>query len=148
MRRSPSGFTLIELLVAIAIIGILSAVVLIAANSARQKGINAGIQADLQTVRKEAEIYNINNGNYGRAYPLSLCSTAADYMFSDDLTIKNIVIQLMQYHAGCFASVSPNAYAMWVPLIATSTAVDWCIDSKGNSEYAYPAAGYAGGMCP
>lgn len=51
------GFTLIELLVVIAIIGILSAVVLASLNTARTKGNDAAIKANLNTVRVQAGLY-------------------------------------------------------------------------------------------
>ena len=55
------GFTLIELLVVIAIIGILSAVVLASLNTARGKGSNATVKADLHGIRSQAAIYYDNN---------------------------------------------------------------------------------------
>ncbi|KKW41261.1 MAG: hypothetical protein UY91_C0023G0001, partial [Parcubacteria group bacterium GW2011_GWB1_55_9] len=64
------GFTLIELLVVITIIGILSAVVLVALNGARLRGNDAAIQANLSTIQTQAEVYYGNHNNsYGtRAY--------------------------------------------------------------------------------
>jgi prepilin-type N-terminal cleavage/methylation domain-containing protein len=58
------GFTLIELLVVIAIIGILSSVVLASLNTARGKGANAAVKANLNNIRAQAELSYDTNGNY------------------------------------------------------------------------------------
>ena len=57
------GFTLIELLVVVAIIGILASVVLASLNSARNKGKDAAIFAQLANMRGQAELYYATNGN-------------------------------------------------------------------------------------
>jgi len=57
MKTHLKGFTLIELLVVIAIIGLLSTIVLVSINTARQKGKDAAAQAN----RRQAMSYCANN---------------------------------------------------------------------------------------
>lgn len=64
MDRSPKGFTLVELLIVIAIIGILSATVLVSLNQTRVKARDALRQSDLKQVRTALEIYYFENGEY------------------------------------------------------------------------------------
>ncbi|MSU74648.1 type II secretion system protein, partial [Candidatus Kaiserbacteria bacterium] len=71
------GFTLIELLVVIAIIGVLSAVVLASLNSARSKGNDAGVKANLATVGTQAALYLSDNANSYGTFPLDTCPTSS-----------------------------------------------------------------------
>jgi prepilin-type N-terminal cleavage/methylation domain-containing protein len=64
IMKKSQGFTLIELLVVIAIIGILSAVVLAALNSARNKGRDTAIKADFTSIRTQAGTYYDSNNGY------------------------------------------------------------------------------------
>jgi len=61
--KGNRGFTLIELLVVIAIIGILSSVVLASLNTARGKGADAAVKANLSNARAQAELYYDDNNN-------------------------------------------------------------------------------------
>lgn len=58
------GFTLIELLIVIAIIGILSATVLVALNSAREKANDAKRMSDLAQIERALQLYYDKHGNY------------------------------------------------------------------------------------
>ncbi|OGI82012.1 hypothetical protein A3I95_03400 [Candidatus Nomurabacteria bacterium RIFCSPLOWO2_02_FULL_44_12] len=71
------GFTLIELLVVVAIIGILASVVLASLNSARNKGKDAAIFAQLANMRGQAELYYATNNNYGTGYTTLTTATNA-----------------------------------------------------------------------
>lgn len=59
-----SGFTLIELLVVISIIGILTAVSLVALTGARQSGRDTKRRADLEQVRSGLELFKSDCSKY------------------------------------------------------------------------------------
>src|SRR3954463_1680373 len=67
MKNLKKGFTLIELLVVVAIIGILASVVLASLNTARAKGADAAIKANLANMRAQAAIYYDTNNKYSAA---------------------------------------------------------------------------------
>lgn len=131
------GFTLIELLVVIAIIGILSSVVLASLNTARGKGANAAVKANLNNIRAQAELSYDTNGNYS-----SVCS---------DTNVGKGLDAASTAGAGNTTSdvcnPSSGAWAASAPLKTAETGgAYWCVDSTGTSK-ATSALGTAT-VCP
>jgi prepilin-type N-terminal cleavage/methylation domain-containing protein len=130
MKKLARGFTLIELLVVIAIIGILSAVVLASLNTAQNRGGDAAVESDLQSIHSQAEIY-YNNNSYTYGTASNSCTTA---VFSDP-TIQKALANITTNNAGGTVvcnSVS-GAYAIESPL-KSATNLYWCVDAGGQSK--------------
>lgn len=144
MKSSLSrGFTLIELLVVIAIIGVLSAVVLASLNSARSKGNDAGVKANLATVGTQAALYLADNSNTygtfdnGSSAPAACPTSGSGNVFTDATIMAAISSALTDAGAGgtanCFATGSAYAVAVSRPAdTATTTSAYWCVDSTGE----------------
>ncbi len=132
--HSRRGFTLIELLVVIAIIGILSSIVLASLNTARNKGNDAAIKANMSTVSVQAELYYDSNSNSYGSFSSATCPTATsgNGMFSDT-TIRQATAAVESANGSnnttCVATGS--AWAMSSPLLGGGT---WCIDSLGQKK--------------
>lgn len=76
IKNKNSGFTIIEILVVIAIIGLLSAIVLVGLTSFRQRGRDARRVADLRQAQNALELYYAKNSVYPDAANWSALSDA------------------------------------------------------------------------
>ncbi|MBU6214581.1 type II secretion system GspH family protein [Patescibacteria group bacterium] len=154
-NNRSKGFTLIELLVVIAIIGILSAVVLASLNSARQKGNDAAVKSNLDTIRSQAAIYIDQKGN-GVYYsetgttPATSVGTAAACAVAQtlftDTTVAQAIASADKASGGAGGATPTNVrcgndgggaaritqWAIQVPLSAANTY--WCVDSSGQGK--------------
>ena len=136
-KTRSQGFTLIELLVVIAIIGILSAVVLASLSTARSKGNDAAVQADLSTIQTQAEIYYgsaAGANSYGtQAWVSGAATSCVGGVFSD----LNITAALKGADAangtGNVDCVAASTYYVVAAALTTSTSYQ-CVDSTGKSE--------------
>ena len=133
--RSTRAFTLIELLVVIAIIGILASVVLGALNSARAKGRDGSIVANVNSLSSQAAIYDDTNGTYGDTAGVSNCGIG---LFSDT-TFQNV---FTSYDTTIFPGGTKGCYAnggSYAVVFERATGngytpptVYWCADNSGR----------------
>jgi prepilin-type N-terminal cleavage/methylation domain-containing protein len=152
--RFSKGFTLIELLVVIAIIGILSSIVLVSLNSARDKGRDASAKGSLSSVRAAAELYFDSHNSYGTAASVQLSNTsvtgnavnAAPNICAYEDVVSLAVAVLKQTGTPpvlCQVIASPASYTVAAKLNDGQT---YCVDSKGYAGYAAGAAPATAGV--
>lgn len=141
------GFTLIELLVVVAIIGILASVVLASLNSARAKGSDAAVKANMSGIRANAELQYDNaggcytvGGNCSSTPAVLAAGTCATAIADTDsiFALASITAQLNAADAAgglCAAAMSANG-ASWAAAVQykSDDKKAWCVDSLGTSK--------------
>ena len=142
-KNFKKGFTLIELLVVVAIIGILASVVLASLNTARAKGADAAVKADLANARVQGALYADNNpttpaGTAATTAGSGSCTSTAGSIFKADpimaSQIAGAATQAGTYGVDCLNTTgTTGAWAIAAQLKATTTQA-WCVDSTGISQ--------------
>jgi len=157
---TTKGFTLIELLVVISIIGLLSSIILASLNSARAKGGDAGVKANLASLKSQAEIlydqygcYATNNGN-GAAVPNCTSTPAAwttacpsggttGRMWMNPVVISIIKVAKKAGGGGVASCASTAGGTAWAAAVQLNSKTDaWCMDSTGASREVSIASPY------
>ena len=143
MKNYKKGFTLIELLVVVAIIGILASVVLASLNSARTKGSDAAIKANLSNMRAQAAMYYDTNSKYNvTAGTAVTCSVAVDGtatgctgLFADTTILAALKAAAAASGAAAIGNTDTTG-AYWAASATLKTTADgnFCVDVAGAAK--------------
>lgn len=136
------GFTLLELLVVVAVIGIMASVVLMLTSTARNRGGDAGVKANLQTVRSQSGVFYTNNNlsylpSGGSTFPIASCplyNATGTNMLARDKNIADSIAEATRRGSNvnsCYNSSSEWAVAVG---LKTNANLSWCVDSAGVSR--------------
>ncbi len=123
-----------ELLVVVAIIGILAAIVMVSLNTARNKGKNGAVKAQMAQLRSAGEMFSEDNGQTYTGW----CSDAEAAKISTGVTSSG---------GTAFAcNDSASAWAAEAALVGAGAGY-WCVDSTGASKAEAATIGTAT-VCP
>ncbi len=146
-----NGFTLIELMVVVALIAILAAVVISSLTSARNKGADASVKANLHTAANAAELfYTSNSSSYlpagGSTFAIATCpvySASGTNMLSKDSGVSSAVAEAVS--RGGNGSSCYNSSSFWAIAVGlkTSASTSWCVDNTGAAKQEAFAPGSA-----
>lgn len=140
-KKLSSGFTLLELLVVVAIIGILTAVVMISTSTSRKKGQDSSIKSQMVSLRSQAELYFSINSNYNNLF------TSNNTWASTDNNINAILVGVDKQTTTHTAGSSSSAWAAQAQLKLDPTQY-FCVDSTFTNKTGTVALAAGGTVCP
>lgn len=127
-QNTRGGFTLIELLVVIAIIGIIATIVLASLGDARRSATDAKVQAQLSSMRAQAELYALGHGgSYGAE--TTDCNDATGTLFSPD--DPNSLRALLAAMPSGYTPTCVVTTAYW-GVIVRGGIKSYCVDDTGQ----------------
>jgi len=137
-EKHSQGFTFIELLVAITIIGVFSGVVLGSVNVGRLKGRDAGIKQTFHGLRTQAELFRIDNGNYGTADNTGVSADCAtpNSVFATTRIVEMIAKSEEFSGNSAVCASDANKWVASIPLASDATK-SWCTDSTGVAGFGF-----------
>ena len=136
-KNTNKAFTLIELLVVVAIIGILSGVVLVALNSAREKGKIASIKSTLKQLYNQAAINQVENGSFTGSNPSYSNLTCSGNLapIAKPLEDQGIIVKCFSFygseHGGNYTGDNYNRFAATALIYDTNELKAWSVDENG-----------------
>jgi len=128
--QKNKGFTLIELLVVIAIIGILASIVLASLSTARQKGADAKIQAQISNMRAQAELFYNSQVPPSYGVAADACTGVAGSIFTEPTGLVALVTGLDATTLKCNSTATTWA----VSQVLSGGTTYFCADSTGVAE--------------
>lgn len=147
--KNIRGFTLIELLVVISIVGILTSVVLVSINSAKDKSIDTAIKATLANATVDAEVFIENNGTFEGVCSASTDRAIGPYVLnagrklSPTISVGGDSNQFFYSPTGGSSGTGRSAICHdsptgWLAIVSLkkpkAASSGWCIDSKRNAR--------------
>lgn len=134
-RSTKRAFTLIEILIVVVILGILAAIVIPQFTDASQDAQLASAESQLQTLRSQIELYNVQNPN--TAYN---ATTATDATFWDALIdgdyIQAAPVNPLQNSSTVQGGPAAGVGWVWRDKDGASTNfMLYCVDAAGTGDF-------------